>query len=187
MKRAVNRKERVAVLFIDLDRFKGVNDDLGHAAGDAVLVEAARRLKRCLRPDDTVARFGGDEFTVLLGVDAPHDAIRVDERIQKAFASPFSLQAVQLGTSIGVALGTLGSDQPDDLLRNADIALRRAKTQGRGSNAVFDPAMHAHELEQRRLEHDREGALGRYELRVYYQPIVLLETRKIVGAEALLR
>ena len=182
--RAVDRGEHVAVLFIDLDRFKGVNDDLGHAAGDTVLVEAARRLKRCLRPGDTVARFGGDEFTVLLQVDAPQDAVGVAERVHKAFASPFF--AVQLGTSIGVALGTPGS-QPDELLRNADLALRRAKAQGRGSSAVFDPAMHALELEQKRLERDLGGALERQELLVYYQPIVSLETQKIVGVEALLR
>ncbi len=187
LERAVNRGEHVAVFFIDLDRFRGVNDDLGHAAGDAVLIEAARRLKRCLRPDDTVARFGGDEFTALLGIDAPQGAVRVAERMQKAFASPFSLQGVQVETSIGVALGTPGSDQPDDLLRNADLALRRAKAQGRGSNAVFDPAMHAHELEQGRLERDLEGAVERHKLRVYYQPIVSLETRTVVGAEALLR
>ena len=187
LERAVNRGEHVAVLFIDLDRFRGVNDNLGHAAGDAVLVEAARRLKRCLRPDDTVARFGGDEFTALLAVDAPSDAMRVTERIQKAFASPFSLQVVQVETSIGIALGTPGSDRPDDLLRNADSALRRAKAQGRGNNAVFDPAMHTLELEQGRLERDLERAVERHELRVYYQPIVSLETHRVVGVEALLR
>ena len=192
--------KQVAVLFIDLDRFKGVNDALGHAAGDAVLVEAARRLEHCLRPEDTVARLGGDEFTVLLEVDAPQDAVRVAERIQQAFAPPFELQqVVHLGASIGVAVSTperalkdraeddFGGEQTEALLRNADTALRFAKTLGRGNYAVFDPAMYTRQLARRRLESDLEGALKRRELILHYQPIVSLGTQKIVGVEALLR
>ena len=180
--------QNVAVLFIDLDRFKEVNDVLGHDAGDAVLVEAARRLEYSLRPGDTVARFGGDEFTVLLTVKTPQDAVSVAERIQGAFTSPFSLQqAVPLGTSIGVALSDAEEAGAEALLRDADTALRHAKAQGRGSSAVFDPAMRTRQREQLRLEHDLEQALERGELDVYYQPIVALETRKIVGVEALLR
>ena len=189
-----------AVLFIDLDRFKGVNDGLGHAAGDAVLVEAARRLRRLLRPGDTVARLGGDEFTVLLEGTTRQDAVGVAERIQDAFASPFvpsahlptqSQQAVQLGASVGIALnpspGTTPYGRPGDLLRNADTALSRAKTQGRASYAVFDPAMYEGQRERLRLESELERALKRQELSLHYQPIVLLGTGKIVGVEALLR
>ena len=189
-----------AVLFIDLDRFKGVNDGLGHAAGDAVLVEAARRLRRLLRPGDTVARLGGDEFTVLLEGTTRQDAVGVAERIQDAFASPFLLsahlptqsqQAVQLGASVGIALnpspGTTPYGRPGDLLRNADTALSRAKSQGRASYAVFDPAMYEGQRERLRLESELERALKRQELSLHYQPIVLLGTGKIVGVEALLR
>ena len=191
--RAANEAQRgaqVAVLFIDLDRFKEVNDGLGHDAGDAVLVEAARRLERCLRPGDTVARFGGDEFTVLLTVKTLQDAVGVAERIQQAFTSPFNLyQTVQLGTSIGIAASSLEESQveTETLLQNADTALRHAKIQGRGGNAVFDPAMYLGQQQQLRLERDLERALERQELLVYYQPIVALETQKIVGVEALVR
>ncbi len=201
LEHAVERAEQgegtIAVLFVDLDRFKGVNDGLGHAAGDTVLVEAARRLRRCLRPGDTVARLGGDEFTVLLKVNASQDdalqnAVGVAERIQEVFASPFHLrQAVQLGASVGVALSTTPYSRPEDLLRNADTALSRAKTQGRASYAVFDPDMYRGQLERLRLESELEGALERRELVVHYQPIVSLDAQggaqKIVGAEALVR
>ena len=198
--RAKGGEGETAVLFIDLDRFKGVNDGLGHAAGDAVLVEAARRLRRLLRPGDTVARLGGDEFTVLLEVTTRQDAVGVAERIQEAFASPFVLsatlptqsqQAVQLGASVGIALnptpGTTPYGRPDDLLRNADTALSRAKAQGRASYAIFDPAMYEGQVERLRLESHLERAFKRQELDLHYQPIVLLGTGKIVGAEALLR
>ena len=196
--RAKGGEGETAVLFIDLDRFKGVNDGLGHAAGDAVLVEAARRLRRLLRPGDTVARLGGDEFTVLLEVSTRQDAVGVAERIQDAFASPFVLsatlptqsqQAVQLGASVGIALNPTpgATGRPDDLLRNADTALSRAKSQGRASYAIFNPAMYEGQVERLRLESELERAFKRRELDLHYQPIVLLGTGKIVGVEALLR
>ena len=187
-------EQAVAVLFIDLDRFKNVNDALGHAAGDAVLVEAARRLRRCLRPGDMVARLGGDEFTVLLEhIRAPEDAVGTAERIQESFATPFTVQKqeMQLGASVGVALsttlGSTGNSRSADLLRNADTALSHAKTRGRASYAIFDLGMYTRQVERLRLENDLERALLGQELVVYYQPIVLLSTQKIIGAEALLR
>ena len=192
-KAAARGEQEVAVLFIDLDRFKSVNDTLGHAAGDAVLVEAARRLRRCLRPGDTVARLGGDEFTALLTVRAPEDAVGAAERIQESFAAPFVVQkqALQLGASVGVALSaassTAAQEQPEDLLRNADTALSHAKTRGRASYALFDLGMYTGQVARLRMESDLERALLNQELVVYYQPIVLLGSREIIGAEALLR
>ncbi|HWP48522.1 MAG TPA: EAL domain-containing protein [Candidatus Limnocylindrales bacterium] len=179
-----------AVLFLDLDRFKVVNDSLGHLAGDQLLVEIARRLVECLRPGDTVARLGGDEFAILLdGIESLNDAIRVSDRIQKELMSPFNLngQEVCTTTSIGIALNTIGYIQPDDLLRDADIAMYRAKALGKARYAVFDAGMHTRAVELLHLEASLRRAIEQQEFRLYYQPILCLKSGKITGVEALLR
>ncbi|HET8632047.1 MAG TPA: EAL domain-containing protein [Thermomicrobiales bacterium] len=191
---AVSRAERgqatVAVLLLDLDRFKVINDSLGHEAGDRLLTAVAERLRACLRPGDTVARLGGDEFTILLE-DLP-DAERprlVAERILERLREPLILDGreVVVTTSVGIALSAPGQDQPENLLRNADIAMYRAKAEGKAGYQVFDPSMTAHALERLDLEHALWRAITRGEFRVQYQPIVRLDTGRVVGAEALVR
>ncbi len=192
---AVDRAKRrrdyaFAVLFLDLDRFKVVNDSLGHRVGDQLLIGIARRLEACLRPGDTVARLGGDEFTVLLeDVKGVSDATRVAERIQTALRVPFALGGHEAFTSasMGIALSTTGYEEPEDFLRDADLAMYRAKATGRARYEVFDRAMHERAVTQLQLETDLRKALERGELRLQYQPVVAVETRAIVGFEALLR
>ncbi len=192
---AVDRAKRrrdyaFAVLFLDLDRFKVVNDSLGHRVGDQLLIGIARRLEACLRPGDTVARLGGDEFTVLLeDVKGVSDATRVAERIQSALRVPFVLGGHEAFTSasMGIALSTTGYAEPEDFLRDADLAMYRAKATGRARYEVFDRAMHERAVTQLQLETDLRKALERGELRLQYQPVVALETRAIVAFEALLR
>lgn len=179
-----------AVLFIDLDRFKLVNDSLGHGAGDELLVELARRLKSCLRPGDVVARLGGDEFTVLLDdIRDVSDATRVAERILNELQMPFDLGGHEAFTtaSIGIALSTAGHDLPEHVLRDADTAMYRAKVRGKARYEMFDEAMHARAVAQLKLETDLRRALTRNELRVQYQPIVELASGVIMGFEALVR
>ena len=179
-----------AVLFLDLDRFKVVNDGLGHVIGDQLLVAVARRLERLVRPGDTVARLGGDEFVVLLdGLKEPATATRVADRIARDLARPFQLggQEVYTSASIGVALSSSGYDRPEQLLRDADLAMYRAKTLGRSRTEVFDRAMHTKAMAQLELETDLRRALDRQEFRVHYQPIVDAETGRIEGFEALAR
>jgi diguanylate cyclase (GGDEF)-like protein/PAS domain S-box-containing protein len=185
------------VLFLDLDNFKPVNDSLGHAAGDALLVEVAARLRACVRPEDTCARFGGDEFALLLE-RAPDDAARATAgRVVEALGAPFPLggTGVVVGVSVGIAHAGLG-ESVDEVLRNADIAMYRAKAAGRGRAEVFEPSMHAAarrrfelEAELRRaiesVESDRDDGAGT--LVLYYQPVVDLEHRRLYGAEALVR
>jgi diguanylate cyclase (GGDEF)-like protein/PAS domain S-box-containing protein len=189
--RARRRRDyRFAVLFLDLDRFKVVNDSLGHTVGDQLLVGIARRLEACLRPGDTVARLGGDEFTILLEdiVDAS-DATRVAERIQSVLALPFRLYNHEVFTSasIGMALSFTGYEHPEDLLRDADLAMYRAKALGRSRYEVFDRAMHAQAVTLLQLETDLRRAVDRGELRLLFQPIVSLESRSVAGFEALVR
>ncbi|HIJ85744.1 MAG: GGDEF protein [Magnetococcales bacterium] len=188
--RAKRTKSRVALMFIDLDRFKWVNDTLGHAAGDALLREVSTRLKHSLRQSDTVARMGGDEFTAILPDMArgPH-AERVAAEILRQLAQPFILEGQEAFIS-----GSLGiSVYPDDaaelgaLLKNADTAMYRAKTDGRNAYRFFTQDMHAEALERMELEKDLHRALLRGELQIHYQPIVDLKTGKIVGAESFLR
>jgi diguanylate cyclase (GGDEF)-like protein len=184
--RAARNGSQVAVLFVDLDTFKNVNDSLGHAAGDDLLRDAANRLLSCVRAADTAARFGGDEFVVLLE-DADDAAVAVTaNRILDAMNEPFHLQGRELliGASIGIAVG---SDQADDLLRNADLALYRAKAKGRGQKQVFEPEMHAAMVKRLELEGALARALREEELVLHYQPIVDLITRRIMGVEALVR
>ncbi|HEX6041645.1 PAS domain S-box protein [Longimicrobium sp.] len=179
-----------AVLFLDLDRFKVVNDSLGHGLGDRMLLECARRLEDALRPGDTLARFGGDEFTVLLeGISGPLEATHLAERLAAAVAEPFQLERHEVfaTASIGIALATTGHEDAEELLRNADAALSRAKMLGKNRLEVFDRAMHAEAMARLRLETDLRRALERGELRLVYQPIVALDTGRIDGFEALLR
>lgn len=179
-----------AVLFVDLDRFKVINDSLGHLIGDQLLVAIARRLKSCLRTGDTVARLGGDEFTILLeDIQNLDDAIQVAERIHQELLSPFRLnqQEVFVNVSIGIALSELGYNRPEDLLRDADTAMYRAKSLGRARHEVFTTAMHTRAVALLQLENDLRRAIERQEFEVHYQPIVSLSTTVISGFEALVR
>jgi diguanylate cyclase (GGDEF)-like protein len=180
----------VAVMFLDLDNFKVINDSLGHQAGDQMLVAVAQRLRTSMRPDDTVARLGGDEFTILLeNATDVEDATRLADRIAERFQVPFNVGGhdVFSTVSIGIALSTPGQTQPDELLRDADVAMYRAKTSGKAHYAVFDRSMNAQAMERLELELDMRRAIGQDEFRVYYQPIVQLETGKITEVEALVR
>ena len=189
--RAKRRDEQMfAVLFLDLDRFKIINDSLGHMIGDQLLVGIARRLETCLRPGDTVARLGGDEFTILLeDIQDASEAIAVAERIQKELRVPFNLGGHEVFTtvSIGIAPSTTGYDRPEDLLRDADTAMYRAKTLGKTRHEVFDKAMHARAMNLLQLETDLRRAVERQEFFIQYQPIVSLESGKLHGFEALVR
>jgi len=192
---AIERKKRYknylfAVLFIDLDRFKVVNDSLGHMIGDQLLIAIAKRLKICLRSEDTVARLGGDEFAILLeDIKDESDATRVVKRIQEELKLPFNLHGQEVFTSIsvGIALSTTNYDKPEDLLRDADTAMYRAKALGKARYEVFNTAMHDHVVTLLQLETSLSWAFSRQEFRIHYQPIVLLETGKISGFEALVR
>jgi diguanylate cyclase (GGDEF)-like protein/PAS domain S-box-containing protein len=181
---------RFAVLFLDLDRFKVINDSLGHVLGDRLLVEIAGRLARCLRPEDTVARLGGDEFTVLLeDIDDPSDATRVAERIHQELKAPFILdgQEVYTSASIGIALSATGYSEPEHILRDADTAMYRAKAKGKARHEVFDPEMHIRAVHLLQLETELRRALEQRAFRLLYQPIVSLQDGQIRVCEALLR
>jgi diguanylate cyclase (GGDEF)-like protein len=191
---ALARGERlgheIAVLFVDLDRFKVVNDSLGHGAGDQLLVEVGDRLRGCLRQSDTIARLGGDEFTVLLeGASATSDAVTAAERILTTLRAPFTIegQETYASASVGIAGGLAAASGKRDLLREADIALYKAKSAGRGRFAVYDPRMSHVPGEYLHLESDLHRAIERDELRLHYQPIFNLRSSEITGVEALLR
>ncbi len=188
--RANRRGSKVAVLFMDLDNFKVINDSLGHEVGDQLLLAVAERLEACLRPEDTAARLGGDEFTILVEeVDGVSDAVRVAERIAESLQSPFVLDQHEVfsTTSIGIALSSPLQEQPADLLRHADLAMYRAKHKGKARYEVFESSMGTEALERLSLENELRRALERGEFKVYYQPVVTLESRKIAGMEALVR
>lgn len=181
---------RFAVLFLDLDHFKLVNDSLGHQAGDQLLVELASRLQQCVRGSDTVARLGGDEFAILLDdLRDESNCFQVADRIHQDLTQPFILHGQEVFTngSIGVALSLTGYDSPGDLLRDADIAMYRAKDQGRGRYEVFDTAMRSSIVERVQLEAALRRAIEQHEFLVYYQPIVSLPTGRLAGFEALVR
>ena len=190
-RRTERRPEAVfAVLFLDLDRFKAVNDSLGHQAGDALLVATAKRLELCVRPGDTVARLGGDEFTVLLEeVRNVSDAVRVADRIHAAFLIPMRVAETEIftTTSIGIALSTGEYSRPEDILRDADTAMYGAKAHGRARYEVFDKSMHDRAVMLLETETGLRRALERNELRVYYHPIVRIADRRILGFGALVR
>ncbi|MEA2336066.1 MAG: hypothetical protein QOE82_73 [Thermoanaerobaculia bacterium] len=178
-----------AVLFLDLDRFKVVNDSLGHALGDLLLISVGERLRGVLRATDTVARLGGDEFTILTEINHLADAVRLAERIQEALRLPFRVGEHEIFTtaSIGIALSATGYERPHDVLRDADIAMYRAKSRGRGIHEVFDKTMHDRAVKLLKFETELRRSIERGELRVYYQPIVSLDSKKVMGFEALLR
>ena len=179
-----------AVLFLDLDRFKMINDSLGHTLGDQLLVTVARRLRECVRPDDTVARLGGDEFVVLLdGVQDVEEASTIADRIQKSLMSPISLgdHEVVTSASIGIAASLRKYEHPEQILRDADLAMYRAKTLGKSRQEIFDGDMQHHMLLRFELESDLRGALDRGELSVYYQPIISISDGSVVAFEALVR
>lgn len=193
---AVERAKRhdefvFAVLFLDLDRFKNVNDSLGHTVGDHLLVALSRRLQHCLRPSDVVARLGGDEFAILLNdIGAqPGEAVALAERVQQELMQPFNLGGHEVFTtaSIGIALSTTGYETPEAVLRDADTVMYRAKAQGKARHEVFDQNMHARVVALLRLENDLRRAVERDEFRLQYQPIVSLDTGRISGFEALVR
>jgi len=178
-----------AVLFVDLDLFKVINDSLGHVVGDEMLIAAGRRLGEIVAPGDLVARLGGDEFTVLLpGLVDPARAMDVAEEIRTAFERPFTvgLHEVYTSVSIGIAFAE-GEDAAQDVLRHADIAMYHAKARGRSRYEIFDGAMDLAARTRQLLEHDLRRALQRNELRVYYQPEVDINTGRLVGMEALVR
>lgn len=191
--------EQFALLFLDLDRFKVINDSLGHMAGDRLLVAIARRLESCLRQQDTVARLGGDEFGILLKrvTDVNH-VVSIAERIQKELKKPLVIDCTEIFPSGSIGIVFAGdrapkksekteNRKPSELLRDADIAMYRAKARGKAGYAIFDPTMHEQALSRLQLENDLRRGLDRNELCLHYQPIVNLRTKQITGFEALVR
>jgi diguanylate cyclase (GGDEF)-like protein len=185
-----NNTNLFAVLFIDLDFFKIINDSLGHLAGDKVLIEVAQRLQSCIIPTDVLARFGGDEFIILLNSIADvADAIRVAEKILQVCEKPFYLDngRVFISASIGIVLSTILSERSEEFLRDADTALYRAKSNGKAGYRIFDAQMHKEVVERLQLEIDLREAIEQEKLIVFYQPIVDIKTQRTIGFEALVR
>jgi diguanylate cyclase (GGDEF)-like protein/PAS domain S-box-containing protein len=190
IRRASRKPELLfGVMLLDIDRFKDVNDSLGHQNGDLLLSAIARRLENCVRPGDTVARLGGDEFAVLLeDMQDPEDAVIVARRIQLNLALPFVLEGQEVFTSasIGIAPGR-GYERTEDLMRDADTAMYRAKERGRNGYEVFDQDMHRKAVARLQMETDLRRAVEREEFRVFYQPIIALKNNQLAGFEALVR
>lgn len=190
IKAAERHQKKVAVIFVDLDNFKKINDSLGHEAGDQLLIEATKRLQKCVRAEDTLARQGGDEFLIVLAdMESSDEVERVALGISEQFSKPFTLSGITslVTASMGVAL------YPDDgrdsamLIRNADAAMYRAKDEGRNNFQFFAPQMNEHALRRLQIEQHLHGVLERNELEIYYQPLINAKTARIVGAEALIR
>jgi diguanylate cyclase (GGDEF)-like protein/PAS domain S-box-containing protein len=189
LRRTMRRHKRVAVLFMDLDGFKVVNDSLGHEVGDLLLTVVAQRLRRCLRPEDTLARFGGDEFVVLIeALDDPAQAVQVAERITEELRRPFIMEARDLYViaSIGISLGDARTHDADDLLREADTAMYRVKDEG-GDFKVFNPAMYERAFTRLEVENDLRRAIEQEEFVIHYQSMIDLQTGELWGVEALVR
>jgi diguanylate cyclase (GGDEF)-like protein len=186
----VKRGECLAVLCLDLDHFKSVNDTLGHPIGDELLKVVAERLRRCTREPDTIARLGGDEFAIIMtGMERPTDAVALAKRIRESITKPYHIDGHQIlaDISIGVSLAPIDASEPDQLLKNADMALYGAKGDGRGTYRFFEPEMDAKMKTRRELEMDLRGALVNSEFELYYQPLVNLKTNEISAFEALVR
>jgi len=190
---ALNRRDHVydfAVLFLDLDRFKLVNDSLGHAAGDALLCEVARRVQQSLRPTDMVARLGGDELTILAeNLESAHHAAQLAMRVLAELRQPFRVlgHEMYVTASIGIALSSSAYDSAEEIVRDADTAMYRAKAKGGGRCEIFDARMHSQAVERMQVEMDLRRAIDRDELAVVYHPVVSLTTGELEGFEALLR
>ncbi len=191
---AIDRNGRkhapVAVLFLDLDNFKSVNDSLGHAAGDELLVSVTERLQTCLRTSDSPARLGGDEFAILVeDIENVDGAVIIAERIRNVLAAPFSVCGTDIfvGTSIGIATTSDVNESPEELLRNADVAMYLSKTNGKNRYTVFRSEMHDALIKRVQLEADMRCGIDKNEFEIFYQPIVDLQSERIVGMEALLR
>ena len=185
-----NSSSLFAVLYLDLDRFKIINDSLGHTIGDQLLVGIADRLKKNLRPGDTVARLGGDEFTILIeDITDETESVQVAERIQNELSIPFTLSGREVFTtvSLGIAPSTTGYERAEDILRDADTAMYRAKSLGKARYEIFDKAMHARAINLLQMETDMRRALEREEFILHYQPIVALDNFRLRGFEALVR
>ncbi len=179
-----------AVFFLDLDRFKIINDTHGHSIGDQLLVVVGRKLADCIRPGDSIARLGGDEFAILLqNINDPAYTVNVAERIREKLAVPLDIKGHKIFTSIsiGIAVGSEGYERPEQVLRDADIAMYEAKGRGNASYEIFDIKLHANILDRMQLVDDLRGAVDNKELTLYYQPIIDLNTQQLTGFEALVR
>lgn len=194
LEHALTRRARhpglVGLLFLDIDRFKTVNDSLGHTTGDRLLTAVAQRLSAVLRPEDTIARLGGDEFAIVVeDVGSPEEALALAERIRSAFEAPFTHEdrLISITASIGVVVASGRDRSADDLLRDADVAMYRAKVSGRGSYALFERSMQAEVAARMELESDLRQAIELEQLSLVYQPIVSLVDQRVVGVEALAR
>jgi diguanylate cyclase (GGDEF)-like protein len=186
----VKRGECLAVLCLDLDHFKSVNDTLGHPIGDELLKVVAERLRRCTREPDTIARLGGDEFAIIMtGMERPTDAVALAKRIRESITKPYHIDGHQIlaDISIGISLAPMDASEPDQLLKNADMALYGAKGDGRGTYRFFEPEMDSRMRARRDLEMDLRSALVNAEFELYYQPLVNLKSNEITAFEALVR